>query len=34
MKLFTTKNSGNGYKVALLLSMLGRPDRLEPPDSV
>ncbi len=25
MKLYTTKNSGNGYKVALLLSMLKRP---------
>ena len=24
MKLYTTKNSGNGYKVALLLSMLGQ----------
>jgi hypothetical protein len=23
MKLYTTKNSGNGYKVSLLLSMLG-----------
>lgn len=25
MKLYTTKSSGNGYKVALLLSMLGQP---------
>jgi glutathione S-transferase len=25
MKLYTTKNSGNGYKVALLLSMLKHP---------